>query len=92
MPFPIKWKIPRMEVDVPALIVPLRSALRLLARWVPVSDALPDSRDSSHATRILFNNFDSLEELRAPVLGIGSLRSPDELSAHFDWALHKQKG
>src|SRR5229473_2374915 len=35
------------------------SALRLLARWMPVSSARPDSGDSSYATRILLNIFAS---------------------------------
>src|SRR5258708_16620792 len=37
----------------------LTSALRLLARWMPVSSARPDSGDSSYATRILLNIFAS---------------------------------
>src|SRR5260370_2463470 len=37
----------------------LTSALRLLARWMPVSSARPDSGDSSYATRILLNIFGS---------------------------------
>src|SRR5579863_1361036 len=45
-------------------VTALSLALRLLARLMPVSSARPDSGDSSYATRMLLNIFDSLLRLR----------------------------
>jgi hypothetical protein len=57
----------------------LGSALRLLARWIPVSNARPDSGDSSCATRIFLNIFDSLLTLGSIFnINIGFRRSPDQ--------------
>src|ERR1700688_3712613 len=65
----------------------LSSALRLLARWMPVSSARPDSGDSSYATRILLNIFDSLlaplERLQFRI----SQTARSKYSVHFDRGL-----
>src|SRR5579863_3083110 len=45
-------------------VTALSLALRLLARLMPVSSARPDSGDSSYATRMLLNIFDSMLRLR----------------------------